>query len=113
MTRIAGFGYNGGATVDSLADALAQAGGAEILAALEGKSALVAALGKRLGLPVLIVSRAEATLQTCLTDSPASRTATGLGSVAEAVALAARPGARLLAPRILSGPCTIALSETP
>lgn len=112
MIRIAGFGHNGAASVESLADALCMAGGAGMLAALDGKSALITALGARLGLPVVIVPLAEAARQTCLTDSPASRAATGLASVAEAVALAARPGARLLAPRITSadGTATAAIA---
>lgn len=115
MTRIVGFGHNSAASVESLADALTRAGGADMLAALAGRSALVAALGARLGLAVVIVPLADAARQACLTDSPASRAATGLGSVAEAVALAARPGAYLPAPRVTSADghatAAIALSE--
>lgn len=54
----------------------------------------------------------DAAVQVLLTESAASRAATGLGSVAEAAALAAAgPGARLLGPRVASGGVTCALAE--
>lgn len=119
MRLLAGIGCRTGvAAADvtaALAAALAAAGrtGGEVagLATIARKAqepGLVAAAAA-LGLPVLAVpGRGQATV----TESAASRSATGLGSVAEAAALdAAGPGARLLGPRRIAGGATCALAE--
>ncbi len=49
----------------------------------------------------------------CVTRSPVAERETGFASVAEAAALAARPGATLLLPRITDGRVTVALAEYP
>ncbi len=103
----AGFGFRRGATADSLADALARAGGtANLLATVEDKAQSPAFLGlaARMCLPVAAIGAAALSAQTTLTQSAAARAARGTGSVAEAAALAAAgPGARLLGPRAVSG----------
>ena len=114
---VAGFGFRVAATADSLADALARAGGAPgLLATLADKAQSPAFLdlAARMRLPVTAIDAAALSAQTTLTQSPASRAARGAGSVAEATALAAAgPGARLLGPRAVSGDglATCALAE--
>lgn len=49
----------------------------------------------------------------CVTHSQVAERETGFASVAEAAALAARPGATLLLPRITDGWVTVALAEYP
>ena len=69
---------------------------------------------RRLGLPVHAVDAATLSRQETRTQSKPSRAARGTGSVAEAAALAAAgPGARLLAPRVVSqdGLATCALAK--
>ena len=68
---------------------------------------------RTLGLPVWPVDNAAlARAQAgCVTRSMAAERATGFASVAEAAALAARPGATLLLPRITDGRVTVALAE--
>lgn len=119
MRLVAGFGSRRGAAPDELLAALGAALAAEgraladvaLLAALDGH-AEAAPLATHLALPLRAVPQALAAAQPVLTESAASRAATGLGSVAEAVALAAAgPGARLLGPRRASRAATCALAE--
>lgn len=111
--RVAGFGMNSRATLESLRAALAAAGPAEALAALGGAgpaealaalpvhAAMVAELARALDLPLIEVASVTGILTP--TQSPRSLAAHHTGSVAEAVALAAAgPGARLLASRATS-----------
>jgi cobalt-precorrin 5A hydrolase len=107
---VAGFGFRGAATAESLLDALDKARGPQapaLLATAEDKAAAPAfqALSARLGLPVHAV-----TLDALAQVETPTRSATvralrgsGSGSVAEAAALvAAGPGASLLGPRAVS-----------
>lgn len=114
MIRIAGFGYNNRANLIALQGALAASGVIpDALAALKGKHDLVSELARCLDLPLRIIPLSEARLQICLTQSPRSLAAYGLGSVAEACALAAAgQGARLLDKRIISpdGSATLAIA---
>ncbi|MBK1637080.1 cobalamin biosynthesis protein [Rhodovulum adriaticum] len=121
--RVAGFGFRQAATVDSLTDALAQAGGAVGLAALaapadKAAAQCLAGLAARLGLPIQPVPADR--LRAIDTPTQAARVlaARGTGSVAEAAALsAAGPGARLLSSRQIStdrmASCAIATGDTP
>ncbi len=115
---VAGFGFRGGASADSLADALARACGPRpaALATLDDKarSPAFSEFAARLGLPVIAVTEEAAQDVDTLTSSTASQSARGVGSVAEASALAAAgPGARLVAPRVISADrdATCALAE--
>ncbi len=111
--RVAGFGMNSRATVESLRAALDAAGPAEALAALPAHAALVAELARALGLPLIPVASVAGIATP--TQSPRSLAAHHTGSVAEAVALAAAgPGARLLAPRATSADrcATCAIAQT-
>jgi len=116
---VAGFGFRASATRDSLADALSRAGGQTGLSALataEDKAQMAAftSFATELGLPVHAVDAATLSRQETRTQSKPSRAARGTGSVAEAAALAAAgPGARLLAPRVVSqdGLATCALAK--
>jgi len=113
----AGFGFRSAATADSLADALARAGGApDLLATVADKaqSPAILDLAARKRLPVAAVGAAALAAQTTLTQSGASLLAHGTGSVAEAAALAAAgPSARLMGRRAISGDglATCALAE--
>lgn len=115
--RVAGFGFRGAATVGSLLDALARAGGdAALLATAEAKAdePVVRALAERLGLRLVVVGREDLAAQTTLTCSAKVAERFGAGSVAEAAALAAcGPGARLIGPRVVSGDglATAAIAE--
>lgn len=121
--RVAGFGFRAGAGSDSLADALARAGGAAGLTALaapadKAGARCLADLAARLGLPVRAAAPGDLAAAPTLTEAPRVRAARGTGSVAEAAALAAAgPGARLLGPRAVSADrratCAIALREAP
>lgn len=123
--RVAGFGMNSRATVETLREALAAAGPAEALAALGGAglaealaalpahAAMVAELARALDLPLIEVASVAGILTP--TQSRRSLAAHHTGSVAEAVALAAAgPDARLLAPRAISSDrcatCAIAVA---
>ena len=105
--RVAGLGFRGAATFESLYDALERAGGnVEALATAEVKSMqpAVRILAKALGLPLHSIPRARLAAETTLTHSAKVAERFGTGSVAEAAALAAAgPGARLLGPRVVSG----------
>jgi len=71
-------------------------------------------VAQRLGVPLALVEveDLEAVQAACLTHSSVAQQAVGLGSVAEAVALAAAgPGARLLGPRIALDGATCALAR--
>lgn len=104
---VAGFGYRSGANAASLraALALAQNGHPPIttLAAPADKAMLLASLAEALELPLIAVTPEALRAVETPTRSPASLTARGAGSVAEAAALAAAgAGARLIAPRHIS-----------
>jgi cobalamin biosynthesis protein CbiG len=99
----------------ALRDAGRQAGDLSLIATLESKVTEpgIVTTARRLGLRIAAVAQPDAAAQAVPTDSAASRAATGLGSVAEAAALAAAgPGARLLGPRQASGAATCALAES-
>ena len=106
---VAGFGFRAGARLDSLRDALNRAGAPnppDLLATPADKAAtaLFTEFARERSLPVHPVPPAELARQQTPTRSAASQAARGTGSVAEAAALAAAgPGARLLAPRTISG----------
>ena len=114
---VAGFGFRKGVTLAALEDALARAGGAgglTHLATLAEKAAALEPLGRALGLPVVAVTDAEMRMQSTLTRSGRVAALKGVGSVAEAAALAAaRPGARLRGARAVSadGTATVAIAE--
>jgi cobalt-precorrin 5A hydrolase len=115
---VAGFGFRGEATADSLRDALARAGGGPIGALATARDKAVSpafrALARGLGVPVRAIDPAALARQETRTQSAPSLAARGIGSVAEAAALAAAgPGARLLGVRSISadGMATCALAE--
>jgi cobalt-precorrin 5A hydrolase len=106
--RVAGLGFRKEATIESLRDALAAAGGAlglDALATATGKAdaAVIVAFARELGLaikpvPAKILARIE-------TSTHSRRVAAmfGAGSLAEAAALAAAgQGARLISERSIS-----------
>lgn len=104
---IAGIGFREAAGPASIRDALERAGGAGLrdLALPERKARhpAVRALA-RLGYRIHPVTAEALSAAVTLTDSAAARAAHGTGSVSEGCALvAAGPGARLLAPRSISG----------
>ncbi|GGE60770.1 cobalamin biosynthesis protein [Actibacterium pelagium] len=117
--RTAGIGCRGAVTIASLQDALHKAGGnADRLATLPEKAALPAVqeFAHALGLPLIETPKDILATQTTLTQSPTIQSRFGIGSVAEAAALAAsRPGARLTGPRVISadGLATAAIAEGP
>ncbi len=116
---VAGFGFRSGATAQSLADALDSAGGNRRVTALataadKARADPFACFAQALALPVHAIDAEVLARQETVTRSRASQTARGTGSVAEAAALAAAgPGARLIAPRVVSsdGMATCALAE--
>ncbi|MEL6643573.1 MAG: cobalamin biosynthesis protein [Pseudomonadota bacterium] len=104
---VAGFGFRADATVASLQDALAQAQGAapDCLATLSDKAATDAFqdFARQLGVAIQPIATDLAAQEETLSQSAASLATYGIGSVAEACALAAAgPGARLLGPRCVS-----------
>lgn len=103
---VAGFGCRASATAESLAAALAAAAqgrSVDRLAAPADRVALLAPLARALGVPVVPITDAALAATVTPTRSPASVTARGTGSVAEATALhAAGSGARLLTTRLVS-----------
>lgn len=117
--KVAGLGFRKGATVSSLRAALEAAGGAAGIAALattEAKSdePAILALARALRLPVYGIAPEDVARQAVITQSARVQAMHGIGSVAEATALAAAgPGARLLGPRATSpdGMATAALAE--
>lgn len=116
---VAGFGFRAGATPESLADALDQAGGSAIAAALataadKARAAPFTRFAQARGLPIHPIDPAALAGQETATHSAPSQAARGTGSLSEAAALAAAgPGARLIAPRAVSrdGMATCALAE--
>jgi cobalt-precorrin 5A hydrolase len=114
---VAGFGFRSGVTLAALQDALGRAGGQEgvtHLATLEAKAEGLGPLGLALGLPVVGVADAALRAQVTMTQSGRVQALKGVGSVAEAVALAAAgPGARLRGSRAVSadGTATAAIAE--
>lgn len=105
--RVAGIGFRASATVASLDDALARAGGAaDMIATSREKAAapvLVAFAADR-GLAVRAVGQDEMAGVVTLTRSARVKARFGTGSLAEAAALvAAGPGARLTGARVVSG----------
>ncbi|MFZ1662192.1 MAG: cobalamin biosynthesis protein [Paracoccaceae bacterium] len=115
--RVAGLGFRGAATFESLNNALEKAGGqVEALATAETKAGAPAIriLAKALELPLLSISRDRLSEQVTLTQSEKVAVRFGTGSVAEAAALAAAgEGAWLLGPRVISddGLATAAIAE--
>lgn len=103
---VAGFGCRADTPLASLEAALRLAAGDRqpaLLAAPADRHALVAPLAARLGLPLLAIEPAMLCAMPTPTRSPVSLARRGVGSVAEAAALAAAgPGARLLQPRCIS-----------
>jgi cobalt-precorrin 5A hydrolase len=84
------------------------------LATLDAKAGVLVPLGQALGLPVVAVSEADLQAQDTLTRSGRVQALKGVGSVAEAAALAvAGLGARLRGPRVVSadGTATAAIAE--
>ncbi|UWQ94622.1 cobalamin biosynthesis protein [Rhodobacteraceae bacterium M385] len=115
---VAGFGFRASATADSLADAYGRAGGGAgrlATAADKARSDAMIAFASQVAVPLVGVLPDELTKQATLTLSTASQNQRDVGSVAEAAALAAAgPGARLLAPRVISADrlATCALAST-
>lgn len=117
--KIAGFGFRQAASLVSLRDALAAAGGAQgidALATITQKAASPALLALAAELRLPIRALATETLAHVSTTTRSNRVIAqfGTGSVAEAVALAAAgTGAHLLAPRAISsdGMATAAIAE--
>lgn len=116
---VAGFGFRATATHASLEDALARAGsGAQVFATVADKAAspVMIAFCAAHSMSVEAVAADALSAQTTLTYSSNSQNARCTGSVAEAAALAAAgPGARLLAPRVVSADrmatCALAIGE--
>lgn len=107
MTATAGIGFREAATVESLLDALARAGAADLrriaLPAVKARHPAALSLAA-MGYVLVPVDAAALAATPTLTESPAARAAHATGSVAEACALAAAgPGARLAAARAVSG----------
>lgn len=116
---VAGFGFRASVTQASLQQVFAQSAKSRTvdrLATLDAKAATRGfdAFAQSHCLPVSLVTVAQLEDQNTQTQSDASFAAWGIGSVAEATALAAAgPGARLLGPRVVSedGQATCALAE--
>ncbi len=115
--RVAGIGFRGAATVESVLDAIDRAGGGvDLLATASEKAASAVAreATARLGLDLVGVGRNDLGGVATLTHSAKVAERFGTGSVAEAAALvAAGPGARLLGARVVSGDglATAAIAE--
>jgi len=111
--RVAGVGCRRGVSAEEVLAAVAAAcGGAPdalaVVPAKAGEPGVVEA-ARRLGVPLLVGAVGDGRLATC---SAASLAATGVGSAAEAAALAGAGGAaRLLAPRLVAGRVTCAVAE--
>jgi cobalt-precorrin 5A hydrolase len=119
--RVAGIGFRGAATLASLQDALARAqtdGPApEALATESAKSRapVFRELAQAAGLPGLGVTAEDIARMITHTQSDRIQDRFGTGSLAEAAALvAAGPGARLVAVRVVSGDgmATAAIADT-
>jgi cobalt-precorrin 5A hydrolase len=104
---VAGFGFRQGASLASLESALAltqqHLPAVTAFAAPLDKTALLRPLADAMGITLLVVSREALRAQVTPTISDASLLAYGVGSVAEAAALAAAgPDAALLCSRQIS-----------
>ena len=101
---IAGFGCRAGATRESVRSALAAAGvRPDRLAVPEDRAAVIAGFAEGEGLSVLPIAADRLSRMDTPTRSDLSLIHRGVGSVAEAVALAAAgPGARIIVPRVIS-----------
>jgi cobalt-precorrin 5A hydrolase len=103
---VAGFGFRAGVSLDTLRSAFDRARRdlppITHLAAPEDKVAALAPLAATLGLPLLGLSPDALAAVATPTRSPASLQARGVGSVAEASALAAAGQGRLLRTRQIS-----------
>ena len=114
---VAGFGFRTGVGEAALAEVLAQACGERRVAALaapQDKAPALAVLAGQLGLPVIAVEAAAMAGVETPTRSARVQAARGVGSVAEAAALAAAgPGARIIVGRVISADrqATCALAE--
>ena len=116
---VAGFGFRASASAESLLDALEQVVDGTRpthLSAPDDKvdAECLRAVSERLQLPVVSVGSAALTEAETMTQSPRVIEERGVGSVAEAVALAAvGEGARLAGPRAVSADrlatCAIAI----
>ena len=106
--RVAGLGFRREATIESLRDALAAAGGACGLDALEtvtdkADAAVIVSLARELDLTIKPVPNEVLAQVETPTRSARIETMFGTGSLAEAAALAvAGPGARLVSERAIS-----------
>lgn len=117
--KVAGFGFRRQASVDSLKNALSLAGHTGELASLAAPADKTQAqafmdFATVMGLPITAITQDALQNQTTETQSTASLDTRGVGSVAEAAALAAvGPGARLVSPRVVSadGCATCAIAE--
>ncbi|MBW4022800.1 MAG: cobalamin biosynthesis protein [Proteobacteria bacterium] len=114
----AGIGCRTGVPADAVVALVREAlpGGAAALAVPEFRrdEPGIADAATALGLPILWIDRAalKGEQGRCLTRSARAEAEVGLGSVAEAAALAAAgPGSRLILPRIALGGVTCALAE--
>lgn len=112
---VAGFGCRSGADAAALRAAFAGHGATvTAVATLSHKVRLLEPLAKALAVPLILIDPADIRGVETHTQSAASLAAYGTGSVAEAVALvAAGPGSRLIATRIISadGQAACALAE--
>lgn len=114
---VAGFGFRAAATAASLENALTRAGTpAGVFATAQDKATtpVMQAFGAKHRARVVGIDAGLLQVQVTLTCSAAAESARQTGSVAEAAALAAAgPGARLLAPRVVSSDrmATCALAE--
>ncbi|MEJ6389247.1 cobalamin biosynthesis protein [Gymnodinialimonas ulvae] len=113
---VAGFGFRGAATVDSLADAYEKAGAAGRLATVLDKvPGVFSEFATARHLTIVAVEARDLVRQETVTQSFTSLAERGTGSVAEAAALAAAgAGAKLVKVRVISddGCATCALAET-
>ncbi len=116
--RVLGFGASTGAKIDDLEELTLSLNGSFDLIATLDRAHLIPlghALAELLNVPLRIITATEAELAQgrCLTQSTASAKASGLGSVAEAVALAAAgPNATLEGPRQTGHLVTVAVAHS-
>jgi len=118
---VAGFGFRGAATADSLRDALARAAGERQVTAFaapqdKAQAGCLSELAVEMAVGIRAIAPDDLSRQHTPTEAPRVRAARGTGSVAEAAALAAAgTGAKLLAPRSISADrlatCAIAMGE--
>ncbi len=105
---VAGIGCRAEVRAESLESALslaAEGRAPDRIATVDARAGLLVLrdFADRLGVELIPVARRDLAAQTTLTRSEASLKAHGIGSVAEAAALAAAgPGARLFGPRVVS-----------